>query len=305
MPETGPKPLVGHASRASSAMPIGCAIPFGLPFLAVGVFATRMGVRALVARVDRDEPTWILGAMGILFGAAGLWIISRGVANVIAQATLRRRMARWPQEPWRWDHSWDPTAAVTGGFGEQVQGAVGVLFFGLFLAPFNWLAWREFGIWVVVVGLFDLILLAIVGVLVYGFLRFARYGKSRLRFATFPFFLGGSFEASLERAARLRSCRSVKVRLQCVEEMREPNGDSTKTVAYSIYADERTLDPEAGGSADPSEMRIAFPLPKGEAFDTALQQRPPRYWELVVTAETPGVDYAATFLVPIYRSDKG
>src|SRR5262245_60190463 len=132
MPETGRKPLVGHTSRASSAMPIGCALPFSLPFLAVGVFATRMGLRALQAPVDRDESTWMSGAIGILFGAAGLWIVSRGVANVIAQTTLRRRMARWPQEPWRWDHAWDSTAAATGGFGEQVKGAVGVLLFALF-----------------------------------------------------------------------------------------------------------------------------------------------------------------------------
>jgi hypothetical protein len=27
----------------------------------------------------------------------------------------------------------------------------------------------------------------------------------------------------------------------------------------------------------------------------------PRYWELEITADTPGVDYKATFLIPIYE----
>ena len=41
-------------------------------------------------------------------------------------------------------------------------------------------------------------------------------------------------------------------------------------------------------------------LLEGAEFTSDLASRPMRYWELVVKAETAGVDYEAMFLVPVY-----
>lgn len=44
---------------------------------------------------------------------------------------------------------------------------------------------------------------------------------------------------------------------------------------------------------------MAFPLPKG-SYETHLSKAPLRYWELEIVAKVPGVDYEATFLLPVF-----
>lgn len=66
----------------------------------------------------------------------------------------------------------------------------------------------------------------------------------------------------------------------------------------------RPADPEA-------ELPLRFQLPenptlldsrpkKEQLFETRLGTNPPRYWELEVKADLPGIDYAALFVLPVY-----
>jgi hypothetical protein len=67
-----------------------------------------------------------------------------------------------------------------------------------------------------------------------------------------------------------------------------------------MYADKQVIDDAAellGG-----EIAIHFDLPAPtEDLETQLSERPPRYWELMVTSEVRGIDFESTFLVPVYR----
>ena len=46
-------------------------------------------------------------------------------------------------------------------------------------------------------------------------------------------------------------------------------------------------------------MQFTFPVPRCD-HGTRLSDRPPRYWELEVAANTPGLDLQARFLLPVY-----
>jgi hypothetical protein len=45
---------------------------------------------------------------------------------------------------------------------------------------------------------------------------------------------------------------------------------------------------------------MEWDLPNEADLTTALSQRPARFWELEVRADTPGVDYHSRFLLPVY-----
>ena len=245
-----------------------------------------------------------MGALlGLLFALVGLAIVAHGLAGLLRNARVRKRSAERPHEPWYWDHPWDRAGARHGGLGLQVKGLVGLLLLALFLAPFHWFAFEsgDFGP-KLIVGVFDLVLLAgIVGWL-YELGRWLRWGESRLRFGAFPFLLGGPLNVEIE-GLRGDRVRSVTVTLRCVEEafemVRRSRSHSTNRVAcFQVWADTRTLSPaELGASAQ--GIPLAFALPD-LALPTRLRERPPRYWEVDVRGEAPGIDYRARFLVPVY-----
>ena len=79
------------------------------------------------------------------------------------------------------------------------------------------------------------------------------------------------------------------------------NHISMRYVCYRIYEDGQTWTP-ASAAGDVSETRILFALPHEAEYETHLHDISPRYWELEVAADTPGIDFKATFLVPVYKS---
>ena len=67
-----------------------------------------------------------------------------------------------------------------------------------------------------------------------------------------------------------------------------------------MYAEKQVID-DATELLD-GEIAIRFDLPAPtEDLETQLSERPPRYWELMVTREVRGIDFESTFLVPVYH----
>jgi hypothetical protein len=56
----------------------------------------------------------------------------------------------------------------------------------------------------------------------------------------------------------------------------------------------------AAGRLRGGDLPVSFKLPEGE-FGTRLSEAPARYWELEVKADTPGLDFGALFLLPVYE----
>jgi hypothetical protein len=70
-------------------------------------------------------------------------------------------------------------------------------------------------------------------------------------------------------------------------------------VCYEVYADARTVDDARGLWEGRRGLALSFPFP-ADAAPTRLSERPPRYWELEIGAEVPGIDYQGRFLLPVY-----
>jgi hypothetical protein len=301
------KELTAHVPRSGTTMHTGCATVLGLPVLVAGIFILLVAAGRVTGVRTYDTPPALIAILGGLFTAGGFSGVASGIRGMIRAARVRRGERERPKEPWCWEHPWRPEGATTGGVDEQLNGLIGLMFLAMFLVPFNWFAFSSGGLpSILIVGLFDFILLVVTGMMAYRFARWIRYGRSRLRFASFPFVLGGTLEAYLEGADQIRSFRSLVLTLRCVQEVYETrrgrrNRVSMSYFCYQIYEDSQTWTP-ASAPGDVSEMRIRFALPDETEYQTRLRDIPPRYWELEVAADTPGIDYKATFLVPVYKS---
>ena len=78
------------------------------------------------------------------------------------------------------------------------------------------------------------------------------------------------------------------------------NRTSTTTALYCLHEIKQDLSARQfdSGSSE-AEIPISIRLPEGD-YASRLLESPRRYWELEVKAETPGIDYAARFLIPVY-----
>lgn len=311
MPDTERKHLPAQHPRGVSGGS-GCAaaffILFGLPFMAAGTFLGLVAQGVIGATNQAAElPAWLPWCLAVLFVGAGAFVsLKLGVGALVERSRLKARRERHPHEPWRADHRWDP-AGASHSPGRSLPGQLAVLaFMTLLLGPFNYFTFyapqEAVPFWArAVVVLFDVILVLVVVGIVLTVVHQAKYGRARLAFQSFPFFLGDKLTARLQTSRPIGAFKKMTFTLRCIEERTETTRSGSKTtirtVCDQLWADEVAL--EGGALREGHELPVSFDLPEGD-YGTRLADPPARYWELAVAADTPGLDFGAQFLVPVY-----
>ncbi|HUF26740.1 MAG TPA: hypothetical protein VMM18_07140 [Gemmatimonadaceae bacterium] len=297
--------LPRHGDRSGTTIHGWPAIAFGLPFAGVGVvqawFAASGGMQT-----SPGVPSWLIASVGAVFVLAGSSLIVHGIAGVRRRRTAGRLRAENAAEPWVWDHRWHAYGSRDDSMRSIARALWFTVFLAIFLIPFNWLSYFSAERPVpfqIVTAVFDMILVGMVVWVAYLLARRTKFGESVLRFRRFPFFIGDAVEVSLPRQGHLARFDELEATLRCVVERYEQRGSgkdrSAKVVCYEVWAERRASEPGDGRQSTSRELTWRFDVPAGLP-PTALSERPPVYWELEVRAEMPGVDYAATFLVPVY-----
>jgi hypothetical protein len=119
----------------------------------------------------------------------------------------------------------------------------------LLLAPFNYFTFYDprpdTPTWArALVGFFDVVLV-LVGV-VLTVVQHAKYGRARLAFQSFPFFLGETLSARLVTSRPIGDFKRITFTLRCIEERTETrrsgNKTTIRTVCDQLWADEVALE---------------------------------------------------------------
>ena len=306
--DTGRRRLRGNPRGRSRTDWAWFMVPVGAICIVIGVCV--MLASANVIPLDEEGlhiPRPIFFFVGLIFSIGGILASVRGWANARHRAKAKVLAREYPDEPWWRDRDWNRHESRAEGSKRVFASFAGGAFLFLFLIPFNYAAF--FDEWSVgaqiFVGVLDVFMLLVLGYSVYLLMRQLKYGRSRIRFESFPFSPGKLFAADWTVDKGLGDYHSIIFTLRCVEEVEEWGGYRNRSrtwVRYQIYA--ATLEIEGpgrhvGGSAVP----VAFLLPH-HARVTDMTAERPRYWELEVHADTPGVDFRATYLVPVYRAPR-
>ncbi len=278
---------------------------FGLPFAGMGTFILLMGLGKI--EVDPGKvhaPMWIIALFGLLFVLAGLSFIWHGLGGVRRKAKIKIVKTTRASSPWLWDYEWQALGISDNKLKKVMHGLIMLIVVGAFLAPFHWWAFvsDEGSIMVkAMVVFFDLVFGLGGG---YYFLNnlalFLKYGNSRLRFSSFPFLLGDTLSVVL--VGLPSEINQLQLDLRFIEEQYETRGSGrnkeSRVVCYQLYHEERIL--KGREVASSGKLSLEWDLPNEPEMTSTLSQRPARFWELEVKADTPGVDYHSRFLLPVY-----
>ena len=306
MPDRHRKRLSGHASRGTGGPHAWVGqIVGGLIFGGIGTAMLLMAIGAIpIGDGKIGSAETVLKVAGGLFGGFGLLTLVCGVYSGLRRAARPTAMRVYAAEPWTADYAWDAR-----GIADQAVGNIAktfffaVVWFG-FLVPVTWLMVRHRTRMVWFLLIFYAAGLAVLGVGCYHLAQRLKYGASWLAYKRFPFFLGETLDVEFTNPRGIGVFSSMTVTLRFIEEVDEARGSRrdprVETVCYQLYADTRQVDRPGEHNWAFGPMAFSFPLPRQADCRTELSRAMRRYWELQIQADTPGVDFDAAFLVPVY-----
>jgi hypothetical protein len=275
----------------------GCLILFALPFAAIGTGALVAFVRGLVRS---GELPVVLGIIGLVFALAGYGL---GVFALIARrhALQTDELSElYPGQPWMWNEDW---ASRRVRDSNRTNAAV-LWVIAIFCNAVSWPVLlvlpkelRNENYVVLVAAIFPVAGVILIGGAILRTIRAMRFQHSVLVLDHVPVPPGGTLRGHVEVSYEpLAEARSIIVRLTAVNRVR-----SGKSAIESIVFQEESEIARGSVSRMPNgvSIPIAFDVPHDVA-ESRTEGNSQLHWRLTVDAEVPGVDYGASFDVPVF-----
>ncbi len=288
----------GRPAAASVRTAVGCAVLFLLPFAAVGVGTAVGAVRALGAH-DWGQAGF-LSIFALAFGGVGIGGIVTALRGRRSAETALAREAQHPEAPWLWREDWAARRITDASVMEMRFAWAFAILWNLISIPGAVVgvraALREGNR----AGLIALLFPAVgMGLLVWAIratIRRRRYGTSVLELGTLPAVVGHALEGTLRTPAGLRPPEGFRVMLSCIRRVTSGSGRNRSTSEKLLWQEEHRTGATGAG------IPVAFAIPADAAPSDPGRGDDRTLWRLEVSAEVPGVDYAAGFEVPVFRT---
>ena len=134
-------------------------------------------------------------------------------------------------------------------------------------------------------------------------MRWRKYGSSVFQMASVPGVIGGQLAGVIRTAVKIRPEDSFELKLSCIKVTYETTGKGSEFMRMVDWQDEQVvvhelLHDDAGQSAIPVLFQIPYECSQSGEPDAKHLI----IWQLDVAAKAPGLDYRATFDVPVFKT---
>ena len=280
----------------------GCLIPFGSLFALSG-FAVL--VDALVSRKPDASQTWPQLYISLTFLISGLGLVAFGRSTRKAARAAKALAAQNPEKPWLWRDDWAQgysrpewrSTAVTWGAAGVVCLLVSVP--GVLAIPKNWNTSHRWEL--VLVLIFPLAGLYLLSQSALAALRETKFRQMRLKLSTLPGVIGGRVEGNLETTFVFPPGTQMTLTLSCVRSYVSGSGDSRSHWETALWQDRQLAPAYLGGPG--SSIPVSFTTPYDARETDARNPSDEIFWKLTATATLPGLDFRASFRVPVFKTE--
>ncbi|MGN6393507.1 MAG: hypothetical protein ACTHM9_14860 [Gemmatimonadales bacterium] len=295
---SAPSGLPRQRAPASATTAVGCVVLFLFPFAAVGIVTA---VFALAAVGDRDwARAGFLAIFALTFGGVGIGGIVLTLRGRQRLADSLARQAHSPESPWLWREDWAGRRITDSSRTTMWTAWAGAALWNLISLPGAVLATRsamQGGQRAALLALlFPLVGLGIVIWAVRATLRYRRYGSSSLELTTLPAVVGHTLEGTIRTPPGLEPAGGFREALSCIRRETTGSGRDRTTWDNVLWQEERRVPSTATG------LPVSFAIPHDAVPCDPATSGDRVFWRLDVTGEVPGVDYAAAFEVPVFRT---
>jgi len=284
----------------------GCLIAFFLPFFTVGLGVFVIGARAVIHHAPA-----IVGVLPMLIG-----LVFLGVSSLVLTAALRGMKsaaemsgfrAADPDKPWLWKKDWREGVIVSHGTTQSVLLAAFTVAWNAVSLPTAWMIYhrglfRERPVELVVL-IFPIIGLFLFVIAAYQLLRAMKYGASRVMLPHVPISLGSTVHGEIVTHVKERPEDGFTLKLACVLREVTGTGKSRTIRETELWREDQHVSPASViPTMDGIRVPFAFRIPSDARPTDETISRTQVMWRLSASAETPGIDYAAQFDLPVFRT---
>jgi len=238
------------------------------------------------------------------FTVVGLMVWGMAWRQLAAERFRQAAALRHPGEPALVDYPWHPDGFTVSEWTDAAKMLAAAIGLSLFLSIFNFAAFGINKLWlfIPIVGLFDIVAVAIWVMAAKKILGALKFSHSRVEFVHFPCRLPEPVVLRWQPSRGINQINQGTFTLRCVEEWMERSGCGQNQVVTLVHeeiwsAKGMIEQPRNFPLHDAVELRYELPA---DSLPTRLSADKPLFWELEVKLNLPGLDFNETYLVPIY-----
>jgi hypothetical protein len=284
------------------ALLLGCIGLFMLPFIGAGISLLSLGIHALQHGEANAIAPLLAGFFFTAFSVSFFAIVFVAIRKTARESSLR---ANAPDQPWLWRPEWTARRIP-----DQRRGAAFLWTFAIFwnavTIPVSFLLARE---WtkqqnplLLLALIFPIVGLGLIIAAIYAGLRRMKFGVSVCTIETVPIRRGHTFRGEIDMRGDAAPDDGYRLRLLCVRRIVRGSGKSQSVEEQEIAQQEIRVSAASAMRSPAGGVRIPFSMTvpsDGKSCDI----RNPRdqiLWRLEAAAEMPGIDYAASFELPVF-----
>jgi hypothetical protein len=285
------------------ALLLGCIGLFMLPFIGAGISLLSLGIRALQHGEANAIAPLLAGFFFTAFSVSFFAIVFVAIRNTARAASLQ---ASAPDQPWLWRPEWTARRIPDQRGNITAFLWIFAIFWNAVTIPVSFLLARE---WMkqanpllLLALMFPIVGLGLIIAAVYMGLRRLKFGVSVCTIETVPIRRGHTFRGEIEMRGDAVPDGGYRLRLLCVRRIVRRSGKSQSIDEQAIAQQEIRVSAASAMRSPTGGVRIPFSIAvptDGKPCDI----RNPRdqiLWRLEAAAELRGIDYAASFELPVF-----
>ena len=263
--------------------------------------------KSVLYRNLRIEMLGFMMIFALTFGGVGFGLMAASIYGVKVNRENEALKQQYPEEPWRWKKEWDEGVIHSHGKAKMIGTLVFAFFWNIISFPIVIIALPEEvmkeNYVALIMLLFPAVGIILICVAVYFVLQWKRYGDTVFQMAAIPGVLGGRLQGLIRIPTVIMPEKDVEVALDCIRKITTGSGKNRSTRESILWQSEKTLPKnalfqESRATAIPIDFHVPVDQPASDDSNSSNEL----IWRVRVKAEVPGVDYAASFDVPMFQT---
>ncbi len=272
----------------------------GLAFLAGGLFFLAVAYKFYES--GENEPLIITAFIGTVLAAIGLATLMNLPRIRDAIRSQARAKETYPDQQWMWREEWVAREIRSSGKSDLVGFWAFSLFWNglvtiLFIVMWDQIIGMPLGMEVLAILLFPAVGIILLIWAIRKTLHWAKFGNSLFRISSAPIPLGGTLSGSLVVPPPMGEASAVVVTLNGTRVTRSGKHNTTTI----LFQRETRIDRSSfSHTHDGIMIPVELPLPhEGDESDISGGYQT-IHWTVTARADIPGVDFSASFEIPVY-----